>query len=78
MFNAKAPLERPFVVVSSTPTAVKVAEIVPWIHHSRVKPASLEWECIPDPALPYNSRTLSPRDPASQETVTTPDCTLGA
>jgi hypothetical protein len=31
----------PFVVLS-TPTAVKVAEIVPWIHHSWVKPVSLE------------------------------------
>jgi hypothetical protein len=49
----KAPLEGPFVVVLSTPTAVKVAEIIRWIHHSRVKPASLKWECILDPVLPY-------------------------
>jgi hypothetical protein len=37
----------PFVVILSTPTTVKVAEIAPWIHHSQVKPASLEWECVP-------------------------------
>jgi hypothetical protein len=33
----------PFVVIFSTPSAVKVAEISPWIHYSQVKPASLEW-----------------------------------
>jgi hypothetical protein len=32
----------PFVVIFCTPTAVKVAEIVPWIHYSLVKPASLK------------------------------------
>jgi hypothetical protein len=25
----------------------------PWIHHTRVKTASLEWENIPDPASTY-------------------------
>jgi hypothetical protein len=46
----------------SIPSSVKVAEIVSWIHHSRVKPASLEWECIPDPASPYKTtfKTLVP------------------
>jgi hypothetical protein len=39
----------PFVVIlSNTPTAVKIVVIAPWIHHSQVKPASLQWECIPD------------------------------
>jgi hypothetical protein len=42
----------PFVVILSTPTTIKVAEFAPWIHHSQVKPASLKWECIPDPASP--------------------------
>jgi hypothetical protein len=41
----------PFVVILSTPT-VKVTEITPWLHQSQVKPASLEWECIPHPASP--------------------------
>lgn len=36
----EAPPEGPFTVILSTPTAVKVAEVVPWIHHSSVKPAS--------------------------------------
>jgi hypothetical protein len=44
----------PFDAVLFT-TAVKVTEIVPWNHHSQVKPASFEWDCIPDPASPYNS-----------------------
>jgi hypothetical protein len=39
-----------FVIVLSTPTTVKVAEIVPWIHHSQMKPVFLELEYIPDPA----------------------------
>jgi hypothetical protein len=36
--------------LSITPTAVKVAEIAPWIHHSWLKPASLQEKCIPNPA----------------------------
>jgi hypothetical protein len=45
----------------STLTAVKVAETIPWIQYSQVKPASLEWECIPDPVYPYKItfRTLA-------------------
>jgi hypothetical protein len=50
--TTKAPLEGVFVVFS-TPTAVKVTEISPWIHHSQVKPAFLKGECIPDLASPY-------------------------
>jgi hypothetical protein len=34
----------PFVIVLPTPITVKVAEIIPFIHHSQVKPGSLEWE----------------------------------
>jgi hypothetical protein len=41
----------------STPTAVKVAEIIPWIHHRQVKPDIFEWECIPDPV--YHTRSPS-------------------
>jgi hypothetical protein len=49
--TVKASLKRASGVNLSTPTAVKVAEIALWIHHSQIKPASPEWECIPDPAL---------------------------
>ena len=38
----------PFSVILFIPTTVKVAEVGPWIHYSRVKPASLNWECILD------------------------------
>jgi hypothetical protein len=38
----------------STPTAVKVAEIAPWIHYSQVKTASLNWKSIPDLAASRN------------------------
>jgi hypothetical protein len=60
----------PFVVVLSTHTTVKVAEIIPWIHYRRVNPATLEWECILDPALPckitlWNTHALPQQDPAS-------------
>ncbi|KAL0599685.1 Endogenous retrovirus group 3 member 1 Env polyprotein [Plecturocebus cupreus] len=34
----------PHTVILFTPTAIKVANIVPWIHHSRLKPAAQdEW-----------------------------------
>jgi hypothetical protein len=51
-----------FTVVLSTPTAVKVPEIIPWIQYSQVKPASLEWECISDSVYPHKItfRTLAP------------------
>jgi hypothetical protein len=61
----------------STPIAVKVAEIDPSFYLSQVKPASLEWECIPDPASlckitfwntpAFSSRTLLSR--RQQETM---------
>jgi hypothetical protein len=75
--TTKDPLEGPFVVVLSTPTTattVKQAEIVCCIYHNWVKPASLKWEYIPDPASPYkitlwNTRALPWLDSASQETT---------
>jgi hypothetical protein len=47
----------PFVVVLSTPTAVKVAEIIPWIHHSQVKSGSLSGSA--SLIQPYHERSLS-------------------
>jgi hypothetical protein len=63
----------PFVIIlSTTPTAVKVAEIAPWIHHNWVKPASLEWQCISDLASQckitlWNLSALPWQNSASQE-----------
>jgi hypothetical protein len=60
----------------STPTIVKVAEIALFIHHSQVKPASLEWEYIPDLASPcritlQNISALPQQYSASQKTTGT-------
>ena len=40
-----------FTVILFTPTAVQIAEVGPWIHYSRVKLESQNWECIPDPSM---------------------------
>jgi hypothetical protein len=63
----------PFVVVLSIPTTVKVTEIAPWIHHSRVKPASVKWS-VPNLAslcriTLQNVSALSWQNSASQETT---------
>jgi hypothetical protein len=70
----KTPLEGPFAIVLSIPTTVKVAEIAPWIHHSWVKPASLEWECIPNLVSPcritlWDLKALLQQVFTSQETT---------
>jgi hypothetical protein len=71
--TAKTSSERPFCYFVY-PSAVKVAETVPCIYHSQVKPASLEWESIPDPASPrkitfWNFHTLPWQDSAPLETT---------
>nr|XP_028562526.1 uncharacterized protein LOC114584662 [Podarcis muralis] len=49
----RAPLQPcwrgPYTVLLSTPTAVKVAGITPWVHHTRVKKAISDWTVTPDP-----------------------------
>jgi hypothetical protein len=69
----KTPLQRPFCCCLVCSTAVKVAVVAPWIHQSRVKPASLKWECIPDPGSPCkitsNVSALPGQDFTSQETT---------
>ena len=51
-------------VILTTPTAVKVAGIVPWIHHTRVKrtyhadPENAEWTAQRDPADPWETKTI--------------------
>ena len=53
----------PYVILT-TPTAVKVAGIVPWIHHTRVKrtyhedPKSTQWTVQRDPADPRETKTI--------------------
>nr|KAF6465875.1 hypothetical protein HJG63_011259 [Rousettus aegyptiacus] len=52
-FQPLKPLWRgPFPIILSTPTAVKVAKIMPWIHHRRLKPVATNWECISDSTKP--------------------------
>ena len=54
----------PYTVILTTPTAVKVAGIVPWIHHTRVKrtyhadPKNAEWTAQRDPADPRETKTI--------------------
>ena len=53
----------PYVILT-TPTAVKVACIVPWIHHTKVKrtyhadPRNAEWTAQRDPADPRETKTI--------------------
>ena len=53
----------PYVILT-TPTAVKVAGIVPWIHHTRVKrtyhadPKTAQWTAQGDPADPRETKTI--------------------
>ena len=53
----------PYVILT-TPTAVKVAGIVPWIHHTRVKrtyhedPKSTQWTVQRDPADPRETKII--------------------
>ena len=53
----------PYVILT-TPTAVKVAGIAPWIHHTRVKrtyhadPKNAEWTAQRDPADPRETKTI--------------------
>ena len=53
----------PYIILT-TPTAVKVAGIAPWIHHTRVKrayhadPENTEWTAQRDPADPRETKTI--------------------
>nr|XP_060610688.1 LOW QUALITY PROTEIN: uncharacterized protein LOC132761625 [Anolis sagrei ordinatus] len=42
----------PYVVILTSPSAVKVAEIKPWLHWTRIKKAAPSWHAIPDPKDP--------------------------
>nr|XP_034967967.1 uncharacterized protein LOC118083565 [Zootoca vivipara] len=42
----------PHTVLLSTPTAIKVTSITPWVHHTRVKKVVSDWTATPDPQQP--------------------------
>ena len=53
----------PYVILT-TPTAGKVAGIIPWIHHTKVKktyhadPKNAEWTAHRDPSYPRETKTI--------------------
>ena len=54
----------PYTVVLTSPTAVKVAGVTPWIHHMRVKRAyhadleDAEWTTQKDPTDPCETKII--------------------
>ena len=58
----------PFTTILSTPTTLRVAEVAPWIHHSRVKPAFQGWEYTSDPST-LCKLTIQRKQTATQETL---------
>ena len=54
----------PYTVILTTPTAVNVAGIVPWIHHVKVKrayhgdPENAEWTAQRDPTDPRETKII--------------------
>ncbi|XP_053221817.1 uncharacterized protein LOC128402064 [Podarcis raffonei] len=73
---AQAPLQPcwkgPHTVLISTPTAVKVAGITPWVHHTRVKKVLPNWTATPNPDYPLKL-TISRKAPDDRPADTTPD-----
>ena len=59
-----APWWKGLYVILTTPAAIKVAGIVPWIHYTRVKrtyhadPKNAEWTTQRDPADPRETKTI--------------------
>ena len=53
-----------YTVVLTSPTAVKVAGVTPWIHHTRLKrayhadPEDTEWTTQKDPTDPHETKII--------------------
>ncbi|XP_053246960.1 uncharacterized protein LOC128415120 [Podarcis raffonei] len=62
----------PHTVLLSTPTAVKVTGITPWVHHTRVKRVASDWSATPNPTNPLRL-TISRRPPDDRPAGVTPD-----
>ncbi|XP_053225778.1 uncharacterized protein LOC128404317 [Podarcis raffonei] len=62
----------PHTVLLSTPTAVKVTGITPWVHHTRVKRVVSDWSATPNPTNPLKL-TISRRPPDDRPAGVTPD-----
>ena len=63
--DSLAPRQKgPYTVILTTPSAVKVAGIAPWIHHTRVKrayhadPENSEWTTQRDPTDPRETKII--------------------
>ena len=66
----------PYTVVLTTPSAVKVAGITPWTHHTRLKTAAEgkgHWAAHTNPEEPLKTRLIFHRRPQTQDGAATDD-----
>nr|XP_034969620.1 uncharacterized protein LOC118084323 [Zootoca vivipara] len=53
----------PYTVLLTTPTAVKVGGITPWVHHTRLKKVHRDWSATPVPGQPLKLTISRGRNP---------------